>query len=100
MKKINDFKSTFNLTNCNTLHTMAAFCQVWFGLAQWFWRNRPKCKKFATITTKNDDDVRQWTNFDQERSSGPLAQVSKKSYLAFSTNHTEYNDYKYSLVGL
>ena len=28
-------------------------CQVWFKLAQWFWRRRWKCKKFMTTTTDN-----------------------------------------------
>ena len=26
-------------------------CQVWLKLAQWFWRRRIKCEKFATTTT-------------------------------------------------
>ena len=28
-----------------------ALCQVWYKLAQWFWRRRWKCEKFTTMPT-------------------------------------------------
>ena len=47
-----------------------ALCQIRLKLAQWLWRRRWKCEVYD-----NDDD-RQWTNFDQKSSLESSAQVS------------------------
>ena len=55
-----------------------ALCQVWFKLAQSFWR-RWKCEVYDNVNNNdNDDNEKDWqrTNFDQKISLEPLAQVS------------------------
>ena len=38
-----------------------ALCQVWWKLAQWFWRRSWKCKKFTNRRTDEQTDRRQMT---------------------------------------